>query len=65
MTGVQTCALPILSIGAIKLAGFCADIESMIRLQNRDGLAGRVEAMDRETAVVLQALRHLIDGTSP
>jgi len=53
------------SIGAIKLSGFCADIESMIRLENRDGLPGRVEAMDRETAVVLQALRHLIDDNPP
>jgi len=53
------------SIGAIKLSGLCAEIESMIRLESRDGLAERVQSMDRETAVVLQALRHLIDGNSP
>jgi HPt (histidine-containing phosphotransfer) domain-containing protein len=51
------------SIGAIKLSSLCAEIESMIRLETRDGLAGRVQAMERETAVVLQALTHLIDGS--
>jgi len=50
------------SIGAIKLSTLCAEIESMIRLESRDGLAVRVESMDREAAIVLQALRHLIDG---
>ena len=53
------------SIGAIKLSSLCAEIESMIRLESRDGLAARVESMDRETVVVLQALRHLTDGPSP
>jgi HPt (histidine-containing phosphotransfer) domain-containing protein len=53
------------SIGAIKLSTLCAEIESMIRLGSRDGLAVRVESMDRETAVVLQALKHLTDGPSP
>jgi HPt (histidine-containing phosphotransfer) domain-containing protein len=53
------------SIGAIKLSTLCAEIESMIRLESRDGLAARVESMDRETAVVLQALRHLTDDSSP
>ena len=53
------------SIGAIKLSSLCAEIESLIRLESRDGLAVRVESMDRETAVVLQALRHLTDSPSP
>ena len=53
------------SIGAVKLSALCAEIESMVRLESRDGLAARVESMDRETAVVLQALRHLTDSPPP
>jgi HPt (histidine-containing phosphotransfer) domain-containing protein len=53
------------SIGAVKLSGLCAEIESMIRLESRDGLAWRVEAMERESAAVLQALGPLIAGTHP
>jgi HPt (histidine-containing phosphotransfer) domain-containing protein len=45
------------SIGAIKLSQICAEIETMIRLEALDGLAARLDLMDRETAVVLQALK--------
>ena len=47
------------SIGAIKLSRLCAEIESMVRLETVDGLPGRIADMDRETTVVLQALRRI------
>ena len=47
------------SIGAIKLSRLCAEIETMVRLETVDGLSGRIDEMDRETMVVLQALRRL------
>jgi HPt (histidine-containing phosphotransfer) domain-containing protein len=47
------------SIGAIKLSRLCAEIETMVRLQSLEGLAERAAEMDRETAVVLQALKRI------
>ena len=47
------------SIGAIKLSQLCAEIEAMIRLETLDGLAARIDLMDRETAVVLKALKNV------
>ncbi|HEX7436405.1 MAG TPA: Hpt domain-containing protein [Caldimonas sp.] len=47
------------SIGAIKLSQLCAEIEGMIRLDNLEGLAARIDRMDHETAVVLQALKQV------
>ncbi|HEX7440556.1 MAG TPA: Hpt domain-containing protein [Caldimonas sp.] len=52
------------SIGAIKLSQLCAEIEGMIRLDNFEGLAARIDRMDHETAVVLQALKQL-PGVAP
>jgi len=47
------------SIGAIKLSQLCAEIEAMIRLETLDGLPARIDLMDRETAVVLKALKNV------
>jgi len=47
------------SIGAIKLSQLCAEIEAMIRLETLDGLTARIDLMDRETAVVLKALKNV------
>lgn len=52
------------SIGAIKLSQLCAEIETMIRLENLDDLPARLDQMDRETAVVLQALIQ-VPGVAP
>ena len=48
------------SIGAIKLSSLCAEIESMIRLGQFEGMQSRVDAVDREAAVVLQALAQML-----
>jgi HPt (histidine-containing phosphotransfer) domain-containing protein len=50
------------SIGALKLAQMCGEIESMIRLDKVESLAPRVEAMCAEIDTVLQALKQLLDG---
>ncbi len=47
------------SIGAIKLSQLCAEIETMIRLDNLDGLPMRLAEMDHETASVLRALQRV------
>lgn len=47
------------SIGAIKLAQLCAEIETMIRLDTLDGLTSHIEQMIRETSHVIQALRQM------
>ena len=47
------------SIGAIKLSGLCADIESMVRQAQVQGLHERLDAMRAEVANVLAALRGL------
>jgi CheY-like chemotaxis protein len=49
------------SIGAVKLAQLCGEIESMIRLEKVDSLAPRVAAMCAEIDTVLQALKQLLD----
>ena len=51
------------SIGALRLAQLCSELESMIRLGKPESLPERVEAMCAEVETVLQALRHLLDGT--
>ena len=51
------------SIGALELSRLCAEIETMIRLDAADGLALRIDRMDREVAMVLRALRKLPAGT--
>ena len=52
------------SIGAVKLSQLCAEIEAMIRLESLDELPDRIGRMDRETALVLQALRRY-PGVAP
>ena len=52
------------SIGAIKLSQLCAEIETMIRLETLDDLPARLDQMDRETAIVLQALVQ-VSGVAP
>ncbi len=49
------------SIGAIKLSQLCAEIEAMIRLDALDDLPARLGLMDRELAVVLQAVKNVRD----
>ena len=52
------------SIGAIKLSQLCAEIETMIRLETLDDLPARLDQMDREMAIVLQALIQ-VPGVAP
>jgi HPt (histidine-containing phosphotransfer) domain-containing protein len=52
------------SIGATTLAQMCSDIESMIRLDQVETLAPRVDAMCAEIDIVLQALKHLLNDES-
>ena len=47
------------SIGAIKLSQICADIETMVRQSQVQGLSERLDAMGAEVARVLVALRGL------
>jgi len=47
------------SVGAIKLSLLCAEIETMIRTDNLDGVTERIEQMERETAAVLKAMQQL------
>jgi HPt (histidine-containing phosphotransfer) domain-containing protein len=47
------------SIGAIKLSQICADIETMVRQSQVQGLSERLDAMGAEVARVLAALRAL------
>ena len=51
------------SIGALRLAQMCSELEAMIRLDKVEFLTERVEAMCAEIDVVLQALRLLLDRT--
>jgi two-component system, sensor histidine kinase and response regulator len=50
------------SIGAMKLSRLCADIESMVRQSNSDGLPERLDVMDGEVDVVLAAVRAMQGG---
>jgi HPt (histidine-containing phosphotransfer) domain-containing protein len=52
------------SIGAIKLSLLCADIETMVRQSQVEGLSARLDAMGVEVARVLAALRALQGGAT-
>ena len=45
------------SIGALRLSRLCAEIEAAVRQETTEGLAALLDDMDRELAVVLQALQ--------
>ena len=49
------------SMGATQLAQMCAELETMIRLDQVDSLAARVDAMCVEIDQVLKALNLLLD----
>ena len=49
------------SMGAMQLAQMCAELETMIRLDQVDSLAARVDAMCVEIDQVLMALNLLLD----
>jgi CheY-like chemotaxis protein len=51
------------SIGATRLSHQCAEIESMIRLDDTTSLDSRVHAMCTEVEVVLQEVRRLMNAT--
>jgi HPt (histidine-containing phosphotransfer) domain-containing protein len=53
------------SIGAVKLSQLCADIETMVRQSQVEGLSERLDAMGAEVARVLAALRGLQGGGQP
>ena len=50
------------SIGAIKLSQLCADIETKIRTNHPEKLDDRIDALCAEAAIVLQALKRLLDA---
>jgi HPt (histidine-containing phosphotransfer) domain-containing protein len=52
------------SIGALDLARLCAEVETAIRTDARDGLPERLDAMDRELAAVLQAVQPMLSTSS-
>jgi len=52
------------SIGALTLSQLCADIETKIRTNQPDNLDTRIDALCAEAAVVLQALKRLLDANS-
>ena len=45
------------SIGALRLSRLCAEIEAVVRQEVPEGLVVLLDDMDRELAVVLQALQ--------
>ncbi len=45
------------SIGALRLSRLCAEIEALVRKEVPEGLALLLDDVDRELAVVLQALQ--------
>jgi len=47
------------SIGALHLSRLCAEIEAAVRQEAYEGLVARLDDMDRELAVVLQAVKPL------
>jgi hypothetical protein len=51
------------SIGALELARLCAEIEGSIRADALAALPGRLDAMDRELAAVLQAVTPMLSPT--
>jgi HPt (histidine-containing phosphotransfer) domain-containing protein len=48
------------SVGALQLSRCCADIESLLRAQQSDGLNERLAALDDEGQRVRQAVRALL-----
>ncbi len=48
------------SIGALALARLCAEIETSIRAEAFAALPGRLDAMDRELAAVLQVVTPML-----
>jgi HPt (histidine-containing phosphotransfer) domain-containing protein len=52
------------SIGALRLSRLCAEIEVVVRQKEPQGLLVLLDDMDRELAVVLQALQPM-RGTPP
>ena len=52
------------SIGALRLSRLCAEIEAVVRQEVPEGLVVLLDDMDRELAVVLQALQPM-RGTPP
>lgn len=50
------------SIGALGLSQCCADVETMIRLDQVDDLDARVQALCDEVEIVLQAIREWTDA---
>ena len=50
------------SIGALRLSQQCAELESQIRLERVDHLAGQVDSIATEIEVVLKALEVLMDA---
>lgn len=52
------------SIGALELSRLCAEIELSIRTASLAGIADRLDAMDRELATVIQAVKSML-GVSP
>lgn len=50
------------SIGALALARLCAEIEAQLRAGTDDHLTERLDAIDRELAAVLQAVKPLAKG---
>ena len=49
------------SIGALRLAQMCAELEAMIRMDKVEALDSRVKAMCDEVEIVLKALKNLLD----
>lgn len=45
------------SIGALRLSRLCAEIEALVRQEVPDGVSPLLDDVDRELAVVLQALQ--------
>ena len=52
------------SIGALRLSRLCAEIEAIVRQEEREGLPVLLGDMDRELGIVLQALQPM-RGTPP
>lgn len=50
------------SIGAVKVAALCTQVETMIRTRHLEGLDAHLDSMCGELALVLQAVTELLDG---
>ena len=53
------------SIGALRLSRLCAEIEAAVRQETLTGLPTLLDDVDREMAVVLQALQPMRETPSP